>query len=91
MKQKKDIIFVIVLGISLVNLVLIFTGTISGLINAINIDKGWSLSDYVKTVAWILIDGLAIIGILYLLRSYKRARKETKRLEQEQKAREETE
>jgi hypothetical protein len=81
MKQKKDIVFIVVLGIALVNLILVFARAVSGLVAAVTIDKGWTWWDFTQGGLWLFIDGIAIIGILYLLRSYRRARKETKRLE----------
>ena len=62
-KQQKDRVFVIVLAIVLASLVL-------------------SLPDAIEKVAqsvWnaglLFADGIAIIGVLYLLRTYRRARK----------------
>lgn len=79
MKQKKDKTFIIVMGLALVNLVYFFSGAVSAVITSKNL---WA-------IIWMFADGIAIIGILYLLRSYKRARKITK--ENEEKEREEIE
>ena len=65
MKQKKDRIFVIIMGLVLANLVFFFAGATNALATAPNL---W-------TVCWVFVDGIAIIGVLYLLRSYKRARR----------------
>ena len=72
MQPKKDRIFVIVMGLVLVNLIFLFAEAVSSAIS------------YKSLVPffWIFTDGVAIIGVLYLLRSYKRARKIAK-LEQE--------
>jgi len=77
MRQKKDMIFIIVLGLALVNLIYFFAGAVSAAV----VTKHW------WAAIWIFVDGIAIIGILYLLRSYKRARKETKRIEREEEKR----
>lgn len=78
MKQKKDRIFIIVLGLVLVNLVYFFAGAVSALVTTRHFWAG----------LWVFIDGIAIIGVLYLLRSYKRSRKEAK-LEEQRREKEE--
>jgi glucan phosphoethanolaminetransferase (alkaline phosphatase superfamily) len=74
MKQKRDLTFLLILGLVLINLVYFFAGAVS---STITTRHWWS-------GLWIFIDGISIIGVLYLIRSYNRARKETKKLEQEE-------
>lgn len=66
MKVKKDRIFVIVLGLVLANLVYWFAGYLSV------ITTNWASAYY-----WVVLlaDLLAIVGTLWLLRTYRRGRK----------------
>ncbi len=78
MKQKKDKIFVVVMGLVLVNLIYLFAGAVNNFV----------ITRAIIAVVWIIADGLAIVGVLYLLRSYNRARKAAKK---EKKIEEDTE
>jgi predicted histidine transporter YuiF (NhaC family) len=77
-KGKKDYIFTIVTGLILVNLVYFFAGAVSGFVTTRHI---WA-------AIWIFTDGIAIIGLLYLIRTYNKTRK-AERIENERKTREE--
>jgi type VI protein secretion system component VasK len=76
MKVKRDRIFVITLGLVLANLAYWFSIYLSV------IGANWTSASY---WALLLADLFAIVGVLWLLRSYRQGRKEAKR---EQEARE---
>lgn len=64
-KPKRDTIFLMVLGLILVNLVYFFAGAVSGFVTTRHL---WA-------AMWIFVDGIAIIGNLYLIRTYNKNRK----------------
>jgi len=68
MKVKKDRIFVIVMGLVLVNLVYWFAGYLSTIVNNLTNAFFWAV---------LLADIIAIIGVLWLLRAYRTGRRIT--------------
>ena len=72
-EQKKDKLFVIILGIVLVNLVYYFSGNLYYLIKNYTSFWSWTIT---------FANGVALWGILFLLRIYRRNRKIAKETEQ---------
>jgi type VI protein secretion system component VasK len=66
MKQKKDRIFVIVLGIVLANLAYQLAGVLMHLTAQVTSIQGWAV---------LTANVIAIAGVLWLLRSYRKGRK----------------
>lgn len=70
--MKKDRVFVIVIGILLANLALWTAGIISSLAEEPDNMTFW---------AYLVADTVAIVGALWLFRSYRRGRKRVRELE----------
>ena len=66
MKVKRDRIFVVTLGLVLANLIYYFAGTFTCLLG--NLASAWHW-------AVLVANGVAIYGVLFLLRSYNKGRK----------------
>jgi len=81
MKPKKDKLFIIIAALVLANLVYFFAGAVSAFVT----------TRYWWAALWIFADGIAIIGVLYLVRNYKRNIKREKHEREEKEAREKEE
>lgn len=75
MKVKKDRIFVLTLGLVLANLVYYFAGTFTRLLGNLTSAWHWAL---------LIANGVAIYGVLFLLRSYRKGRKLDKTKEKQE-------
>ena len=73
MQQKKDKLFVLILGIVLVNLVYYFAGNLYYLPKNITSFYFWTV---------LIANGIALWGVLFLLRQYRRNRKIAKEAEE---------